>query len=144
MRLIKAKFLGFIADEKGLKEFFCLKGASGFKICPHCLNVTNRVKLPDDCPAVEIDCPTRSRFNRCTDRLFFGVLAKLQTMRDNRQLKRIVNTEIIYGVKCDRISMFVDPRLKPMLSPMGNYIRDPQRTLFSTGVAESEVAGVVQ
>ena len=72
------------------------------------------------------------------------MLAKLQTMRDNRQLGRIVETEITYGVKYDRHSMFVDPRLKPMLSPMGNYIRDPQHTLFSTGVAESEVAGVVQ
>ena len=70
LRPIRAKFMGFMADEKGLKEFYCLKGASGFKFCPHCLNVTNRVKLPDDNPAVGIDCPNKDRFDRCTDKLF--------------------------------------------------------------------------
>ena len=34
MRIVKAKFMGFLADEKGLKEFYCLKGAGGFKCCP--------------------------------------------------------------------------------------------------------------
>ena len=143
MRPIKAIFFGFMADEKGLKEFYCLKGAGGFKCCPHCLNVTNRVKMPDDSQAVGIDCHTRDRFDRCTDKLFYGMLAKLQDMRNNNQLGELLKTEVDYGVKYDPHSMFVDPRLKPMLSPMRNYIRDPQHTLFSGGVAESEVAGVV-
>ena len=52
MRLCRAIFKGFLADEKGLKELYCLKGAGGFKICPSCLNVTNKVKLPADSPAL--------------------------------------------------------------------------------------------
>ena len=70
MRPCRARFKGFLADEKGLKELYCLKGASGFKCCPSCLNVTNRVRIPDDHPVVGIDCPNRDRFQRCTDRLF--------------------------------------------------------------------------
>ena len=108
MRPIRAKFMVFLADEKGLKEFYCLKGASGFKSCLHCLNVTNRVQLPDDIPAVGIDCPNRERFDRCTDRLFFGMLAKLQVMRDNGRVSQLLSAEIDYGIKYDRHSMFVD------------------------------------
>ena len=74
---------------------------------------------------------------------FFGMLKKLQNMRDSGNLRQLLEAEIDYGIKYDRHSMFVDPHLKPMLSPMDNYIRDPQHTLFSTGVAESEVAGVL-
>ena len=97
----------------------------------------------DDDPAVGIDCPNPERFDRCTDRLLFGMLASLQNLRDTGNLRRLLEMEIDYGIKYDRHSMFVDPRLKPMLKPMDNYIRDPQHTLFSSGVAESEVAGIV-
>ena len=51
--------------------------------------------------------------------------------------------EIDYGLKLDRHCMFLDDRLKPMISPMNNYFRDPQHTLFSSGVAESELAAIV-
>ena len=118
----------FLADEKGLKEFFCLKGASGFKCCPSCLNVTNRVKLPDDNPAVGIDCHNRGRFDRCTDRMFFGMLTSLQKQRETGNLGELLLMEKDYGIKYDRHSMFADDRLKPMLRPMDNYIRDPQHT----------------
>ena len=143
MRPIRARFKGFLADEKGLKEYYCLKGASGFKCCPSCLNVTNRVKLPDDSPAVGVDCPSRGRFQRCTDKLFYAMLKSLDKKRADGNVKELVEAEIDYGIKYDRHSMFLDDRLKPMLSPMANYIRDPQHTLYSSGVGESEVAGVV-
>ena len=78
MRPVKCKFFGFLADEKGLKEFYCLKGAGGFKVCPHCMNVTNRVRLPIDDRAVGIDCPDRRRFKKCTDTLFYGMLTSLK------------------------------------------------------------------
>ena len=58
-------------------------------------------------------------------------------------IRKLVELEIDYGIKYDRHSLFLDDRVKPILSPMDNYFRDPQHTLFSSGVAESEVAGVV-
>ena len=143
LRHIAAKFVGFLADEKGLKEFYCIKGAGGFKCCPSCLNVTNKVRLPDDYRAVGVDCPNPERFKRCTDRLFFGMLNRLQTTRTTGTLRELFKEEIDFGIKYSRHSMFLDDQLKPMLSPMNNYFRDPQHTLFSSGVAESEVAGVV-
>ena len=140
--MIKGTLMGFLADEKGLKEFFCLKGASGLRFCPHCTNVVNKVQLPDDCPAVGLDDPDRSRFDRCTNRLFSGMLTSLHGLSAGSR-KRLDEAEVDYGIHYDPHSMFVDPMLKPILNPMDNYIRDPQHTLFSTGVAESEVAAVV-
>ena len=101
------------------------------------------MKLPDDYRAVGVDCPNPERFKPCTDRLFFGMLNRLQTTRNTCTVRELFKTEIDFGIKCSRHSMFLDDQLKPMLSPMNNYIRDPQHTLFSSGVAESEVAGVV-
>ena len=106
--------------------------------------MTNRVKLPDDCPAVGVDCPSRGRFQRCTDKLFYGMLKSLDDKRAAGSLRQLAEAEIDYGIKYDCHSMFLDTRLKPMLSPMDNYFRDPQHTLFSGGVGESEVAGVVE
>ena len=74
---------------------------------------------------------------------FFGMLKSLHSTRAAGNLRQLVEMEIDYGIKYDRHSMFVDDQLKPMLKPIANYFRDPQHTLFSTGVGESEVAGVV-
>ena len=84
MRPIRAMFKGCLADEKGLNEFYCLNGASGFKCCPSCLNVTNRVKLPDDSLAVGVDCHSRGRFKRCTDKLFYAMLKSLDNKKGGR------------------------------------------------------------
>ena len=117
MRPIRAIFKGFLADEKGLKEFYCLKGAGGFKCCLSCLNVTGRVRLPADSPAVGVDCPDRRRFSKCTDKLFYGMLKHLGDTRAAGNLGQLLQMEIDYGVKYDRHSMFLDERLKPMVSP---------------------------
>jgi len=39
--IYRSSFKGIIADEKGLKEAFSIKGASGLKVCPSCQNVFN-------------------------------------------------------------------------------------------------------
>ena len=36
-----ARFKGFLADEKGLKEFYDIEGQAGFKCCISCQNVVN-------------------------------------------------------------------------------------------------------
>ena len=71
------------------------------------------------------------------------MLTSPHSTRAAGNLRQLVEMEIDYGIKYDRHSMFADDQLKPMLKPTANYFRDPQHTLFSTGVAESEVAGVV-
>ena len=87
---------------------FSLKGASGSKFCPHCLNVTNKVQLPDDIPAVGLDDPNTRRFDRCTDRLFDGMLNSIQCLRDAGNVRQLLDAEIDYGTQCERHSMFVD------------------------------------
>ena len=41
-----AKLKIIAADEKALKEIFCAKGASGFRICPSCSNVVSHLGGP--------------------------------------------------------------------------------------------------
>ena len=40
--VITATFAGFLADEKGLKEVFSIKGQAGSVPCFSCLNIRNR------------------------------------------------------------------------------------------------------
>ena len=71
------------------------------------------------------------------------MIKSLHNQRAAGNLDNLLKMEVDYGVKYDRHSMFIDDQLKPMLSPMKNYIRDPQHTIFSSGVAESELAAIV-
>ena len=84
------------------------------------MNVTNRVRLPIDDLAVGIDCPRRERFDKCTDRLFYGMITSLHNARAVGNLENLLKMEIDYGLKYDRHSMFIDNQLKPMLSTMKN------------------------
>ena len=47
-RMYSGSFAGILADEKGLKEFFDIKGQAGWKPCIACTNVHNFLHKESD------------------------------------------------------------------------------------------------
>ena len=47
-------------------------------------------------------------------------------------MRELAEAEVDYGIKYDRHSMFLDGRLKTMLSPMDNYFHRTEHRLQAT------------
>ena len=143
--VVTAKFAGFLADEKGLKEIFDIKGQAGTSPCLSCPNIRNRwvaFKSSDglqhfwDPDLSKRTCSTDATIRIVIDRLKEaakgpkGPLKKLQT-----------DTGVNY---CPTGILFDDHLMHNVISVPHNYIRDSMHTLTSNGVAGTHLALMCQ
>ena len=73
-----------VADEKALKEAWCLKGASGTKPCFQCQNVIGHwgpAQVPEDGWLVHVSCADEGRFVPHTSAMFQAMVSKLHSAR---------------------------------------------------------------
>ena len=145
----KAKFKGFIADEKGLKEFCDLKGASGTKCCVSCKNVVNFVHKQSaamrqhECYKVGLDVLDLKDCKLADDKFTFAMADRLkhEDSANNIPEKEFEQLEKDFGMNFNPHGIWQCPDLRPHLAPVSNYFRDWQHTLMSSGVAGTEVGG---
>jgi len=137
-----ARFLGWIADEKALKEIFDIKGQAGQSPCFNCNNVVRFIQPTRGSRFVKLSCTDPSLFELRTN-------AQLRTMLDrisSAATKTARETlEKSFGINyCPGGLLFDAYLFNNVLDPINNYLRDPMHTLSSNGVAGTHIALVVQ
>ena len=141
--LLRASFVGFLSDEKALKEIFALKGASGTKFCPTCSNVVQHLRGEnlEGTRLVDIACADPDRFEYHTNESFYAMVDFLKTAMVNGEPRsRIAKAEQMLGLLADPDSILFDDRCRSIIRPIDHYIRDWMHTLVSHGVAGTQTA----
>ena len=143
--LCTAAFVGFIADEKGLKEFLNIKGQAGHKPCPNCKNVVNFVhkRRASRCEhVVGLDATSLGELELQNDKSFFVMVSRVEAAAaaSNSERERL---EKACGVNYDPHSILFCPELRPLIKMPDIYHRDWQHTLASNGVAGTEIAAIL-
>jgi hypothetical protein len=135
--VLTAEFGGFLADEKALKEIYCLKGASGIRPCPWCCNVVNFIEdLPDT--LVGIGCADRARLRYATDGDIFAMVDRLASFVGTKAA--LGELEKACGMNNNPKSLLMDPFLRTIVKPCAHYLRDWMHTIVNHGVAGTETA----
>ena len=138
-----AEFEGVLADEKGLKEVFDIKGQGGANPCLTCLNVRNRFVRIGGKPDLQRHWdPDLSKRRYATD---LHVKAITQRLSDAAQAglsntqQNALSTQV--GVNYNPTGILFDTYLNAsVLHPVKNYLRDWMHTLVSNGVTGTHIA----
>ena len=149
-KVCRATFHALIADEKGLKEFFDIKGSGGWKCCISCKNVLNFIhkrqdKRQDrnDGYAVGIECRDSSKIDRQTNDGFLRIVDMLKSRHHTHSASSMDQLETDVGVNYNAHGLLFCDELRPFLKPVDQYCRDWQHTLVSGGVAELQLAAIL-
>ena len=136
--VLKASFAGFIADEKGLKEIFGIKGQAGSVPCWGCLNIRNRwVQLPSSGNLQYFwDCDLSNRQPR-TRKHVDVMVQRLRAAPTNQQRKDLSTT---FGVNFVPSGILFSTSTSTIVHPIRSYIRDWMHTYASGGVAGSHIS----
>ena len=112
--LCTATFVGFIADEKGLKEFLNIKGQAGQKPCPNCKNVVNFIHKRGAAGSdyvVGLDAASLGELKLHTDKSFFAMVSRIAGA-SNAECEEL---EKVCGVNYDHRSILFCPELRPVI-----------------------------
>jgi hypothetical protein len=137
-RVVMAEFAGFLADEKGLKEVFGIKGQAGSVPCPlSCFNIRNRwVKL--NATLQHFWDPDISRRMPTTHAHVLEMTRRLENAskkeRENWSTNHFGINYVPTGIMFNRYLMC------KVLRPCDHYIRDWMHTFVSGGVAGTHLA----
>lgn len=140
--LLRACFGGFMADEKGLKEVFSYKGASGSKPCMTCSNV---VRISDKTALegsslVDLSCSDRSLFRRHTKQTVLGIVERLRAGKETMTRTQYSKLEQAFGVTFEPRGVLADHHCQLLVDPVAHYYRDWMHTVASGGVLSTEMA----
>ncbi len=147
--LYRATLRGIIADEKGLKEAFDLKGASGTKPCPSCQNMFNFIhkgRGSANAYRLPLDNTSRKDWIPHTDESIHEAHNRLSNMVEEgleRRKGKFEQLETDFGVNYNPDGLIGHPALKTVIKPVSHYIRDWQHTYCSNGVASAHLAGAL-
>ena len=149
-KLVRASLKGIIADEKGLKEAFDVKGASGSKPCINCQNIFNFIhkgRRRATAYQIGLDSINTQDWIRHTDESVFELHHRLSYInvsgRERGRQRRMNDFQTKSGVNYNPLGLIGDPALQTIIKPTSQYIRDWQHTYCSNGVASIHLAGVL-
>ena len=139
-KMYTACFKGIIADEKGLKEAFDIKGQAGVKPCISCQNIFNFIhKRGGDIGYKKgIDNVDKGSWILHNDESILALSDQLSLMTPTERGKAQTDMGINYNQK----GLIGNPELRGIIKPVTQYIRDPQHTYFSNGVANIQLGCV--
>ena len=137
-RLYKARFAGFLGDEKGLKEVFNSKGPHGMKPCLSCKNICQFLPVTPESYLQGIDAPPE-KFDRATDDDIWDMAERLREVSVHGTRQQLDDIEKAYGLNyCERSVLF-DAGLRNLCRPVSGWVRDWMQMLAIQGVANIEV-----
>ena len=146
-KLVTGIFGGFVADERALKEIFSVKGSGGNRPCQSCSNVTRNYKstiaVDDSLTIVDISCTDPSKFMPFTKDLFYACADRLMEAKGTLKTTPFDQLQTDLGITFDPDALIYATDLRPMLDPIGHYIRDWMHTIASQGIGVTELAGVL-
>ena len=141
--MVTAVFCGFMADEKGLKEVFDIKGQSGVKCCFNCGNLARHTDLATSGPnLVDLTCSDLSKFKKITPGMLKVMLKRL-TESPTVAVREKLSKD--FGINYNPDGLLYDKfLLRNVMDPLSNYIRDWMHTVASQGVAGTELSFLIQ
>ena len=147
--LCRASFKGIIADEKGLKEAWGIKGASGVKPCLVCQNIFNFLHKRGGGVGYKLSLDNVERGNWIchTNESIFQIhddLAAMVAGGLHGKITAFKNLQKDTGINYNPHGLLGCPELRSIISPVDQYFRDFQHTYASNGVASAQLAGVLQ
>lgn len=146
--VLTARFVGFLGDEKALKEIWCLKGASGSRPCITCTNLVQFVSAErmHGTTLQGLSCCDMSLLRRTTDDEVLAMADRLQALHDTGSSKaELHRLEQALGMTYVADGILYDKHLREanILKPVRMYLRDWMHTLVGHGVAGTQVAVVL-
>jgi hypothetical protein len=144
--VLTADFAGFIADEKGLKEIFDIKGQAGNLCCISCLNIRNRkVQIALNALLQHFWDPNLKKRVYATDAHLRLLVAELRESALTVSKAQREKLETKVGVNYNPTGILFDDHLMTnVIHPITDYIRDSMHTLSSNGVAGTHLALMCQ
>ena len=141
--LCRCSFGGFLADEKALKEIFCIKGASGLKPCFSCKNLIKADDVGDDAYLVPLDCCDKRRLDPHTRESIYECVDLLRQRKSTLNKKKFQELQMFLGMTWNEDALLFDDSLRDVLSPIDNYIRDWMHAVVAGGIGGTEIAAFV-
>jgi len=143
--VLRAKFGGFLADEKAHKEILGVKGAAGTKPCTTCKNVVQFIDTADleSGYLVGIDCAEYERLDYHSNDSFYAMADRLSESRETMSKKQFARLEQTLGLNYVPDGLLFDTHLRTILCPVDNCIRDWMHTMVSGGIVGTEVALII-
>ena len=134
--------MGWLADEKGLKDIFDIKGQAGQCPCFNCNNVRRFMTRTVGGRFVTLACTDPSRFELRTNAQLRAMLMRLSEAPTKTDREALENA---FGINFAPDGLLRNTYLMThVLDPVNNYLRDPMHTLSSHGVAGTHIALLVQ
>ena len=136
--VVTAEFAGFLADEKGLKEIFDIKGQAGTVPCWSCLNVRNRWVDIESSPGLQYfwDPDLAQRRPRTAKH----VASMVGRLRESLPSARGALSTALGMNYCPTGVLFDRELMNGVIAADRAYIRDWMHTFCSGGVAGTELA----
>ena len=144
--MVRCKFAGFIADEKALKEFMGLKGASGSKPCITCRNLVQFVEpeVLEGSRFVGPDEIDHRLLEYQTSDDVYDIVDRLSEVASTESKAALHRAEQALGVSFEPDGVLFAADLRDVCRPIEHYIRDTMHILVSGGVAGTETARVIE
>ena len=120
--LYKARFAGFLGDEKGLKEVFNSKGPHGLKPCLSCKNICQFLPVTPASYLQGIDAPPE-KFDRATDDDIWDMAERLREVSVHGTRQQLDDIEKAYGLNyCERSVLF-DAGMRNLCKPVSGWVQ---------------------
>ena len=142
--MIKAKFVGWLADLLGHKEITQWKGTGGNMCCPECANIHKDARGDDDRRGYGPDCSNMQNFDRLSSDDIYGICDELAEQYLVLGVPAFEALETKKGFTYVPNGLLFDPSLRLIHRPHQHTIRDWQHTLAQDGVINPVNAVVVQ
>ena len=146
-KMARAILKGIIADEKGLKEAFDIKGASGTKPCISCQNIWNFIHKRRVAPGyrIALNNVRQEDWIPHTDESIFELHKLVSDIAASgpRSSTKVSKFQTDTGVNHNPLGLLGNPTLQAIVKPVTHYIRDWQHTYCSNGVASWHLAAVL-
>ena len=136
--LYKARFGGFLGDEKGMKEVFNSKGPGGMKPCLSCKNIC---QLLPTAPGSYLQgiAASPSSFDPATDEEVWAMADRLRQINADGSRADLHEAEMAYGLNYCQNSLLFDQELRNLVKPVSGWVRDWMHMLCIGGVANIEL-----
>ena len=134
-----ARFRGNAGDEKGLKEVYDIKGASGTKFCIGCQNASLRRYRSGGYWRTEA-CPDFRQFVPHTNGTIYQLADSLKAQHSMLGKVAFEELESKWGINYNPLGVLFRADVRDILLPVDHYLRDWAHTLVSGGVAGTETS----
>ena len=143
--IFKARFAGFLGDEKGLKEVFASKGPASTRPCLSCKNVVQFMDnlLTDDDYLVSVKTANPARFDRATDADIFALADRLRHDVGILSKGAFESLEQSMGLHFVPSGVLYDEHCRSLVRPVTGWFRDWMHVMAVQGVANIEIEQVV-